>query len=130
MEFNIDDNTRQPRSKKTAEEEIEGALTVDIFQTDNDIVIQSTIAGVDQEDLDISLSKDMVTIRGHRQPEYKLQPADYYYKELYWGPFSRSVILPMDVNVENAKASIKNGILTLRLPKLEKNKVTKLKVSI
>lgn len=108
----------------------DGQLTIDVFQTDDDVVIQSTIAGIDPEkDIDISITTDMVTIKGTRSPEQKIKSSDYYYQELYWGPFSRSVILPVDVDTESAKASYKNGILTVRLPKIEKIKTKKIKIT-
>ena len=106
------------RTKKEPEEG--GHLTVDVFQSDNDIVIQSTIAGTDPGNIDISITKDMVTIRGRRDPEEKIKDPDYYHRELYWGPFSRSIILPADIDPDSAKASMKNGILTIRLPQVEK----------
>jgi len=106
----------------------EGALTVDVFKDDGDIVIQSTIAGATSEDIDISILDDMVTIRGARQPDNKIKSSDYFYQELYWGSFSRSIILPEEVDAEAAKASMKNGILTVRLPTMEKSKTKKLKI--
>ena len=115
-------------NKTKSKEEEEGQLTVDVYQTEDDIVIKSTIAGVTAEDLDISLTNDMVTIKGIRNPDEKVKQSDYYYRELYWGPFSRSIILPEEIDADNAKASIKNGILTIRLPKLAKSKVKKIKV--
>lgn len=116
--------------KKAPQKQSDGQLTIDVFQTEDDVVIQSTIAGVDPDkDLDISITKDMVTIRGSRSQEQKIKSSDYYYQELYWGAFSRSVILPVDVDTEGAKASYKNGILTIRLPKLEKTKTRKIKIT-
>ena len=106
----------------------EGALTVDVYKDGGDIVIRSTIAGATSDDIDISILDDMVTIRGTRQPDSKTPPSDYYYQELYWGPFSRSIILPEEVDSEAAKASMKNGILTVRLPTMEKAKTKKLKI--
>ena len=94
----------------------EGHLTVDVFRSGNDIIIQSTIAGTDPNDMDISITKDMVTIKGQRSTEEKIKSSDYYHRELYWGSFSRSIILPVDIDPDNAKASMKNGILTIRLP--------------
>jgi len=98
----------------------EGHLTVDVFKSGNDIIVQSTIAGADPADLDISITKDMVTIRGRREFENKIKTSDYYHRELYWGSFSRSIILPVDIDPDNAKATMKNGVLTIRLPRLEK----------
>src|SRR3989344_2417647 len=116
-------------TKKESRQESEGQLTIDVFQTEDDVVIQSTIAGVSDKDLDISVTNDMVTIKGTRMPEQKVRPSDYYYQELYWGPFSRSIILPVDVDADSAKASMKNGILTIRLPKIDKVRMKKLKIS-
>ncbi|MCX6765502.1 MAG: Hsp20/alpha crystallin family protein [Candidatus Moranbacteria bacterium] len=108
--------------------ETEGQLTIDVYQTENDIVIKSTIAGVKPEDLDVSINNDMVTIRGERKNEEEVTPENYYYQECYWGPFSRSVVLPVDVLPEKAEASLKNGILTVRLPKADTTKLKKIQV--
>lgn len=106
----------------------EGQLTIDVYQTDNDIVIKSTIAGVKPEDLDVSINNDMVTIRGERKNEENVSEENYYYQECYWGQFSRSVILPVDVLADKAEASMKNGIFTLRLPKADTTKTKKIQV--
>jgi HSP20 family protein len=108
--------------------ESEGQLTIDVYQTPSDIVIKSTIAGVAADDLDIAISNDMVTIRGARKKDEEIKTEDYYYQECYWGAFSRSVILPVDIEADKAEAGLKNGILTIRLPKVEKAKTRKLKV--
>jgi HSP20 family protein len=107
----------------------EGHLTVDVYQTEDDIVIRSTIAGARIEDIDIQVTQDMVTIKGTRKAEEHVAAEGYFHRELYWGTFSRAVILPVDVEPEGAKASYKNGILTIRLPKLEKFRTKKLKIS-
>jgi len=106
----------------------EGQLTIDVYQTPTDIVIKSTIAGVSPDDLDITITNDMVTIKGKREKDEVISDGDYYYQECYWGAFSRSVILPVDVEAEKAEASMKNGILSLRLPKIEKVKTKKIRV--
>jgi len=106
----------------------EGQLTIDVYQTPTEIVIKSTIAGVSPEDLDITITNDMVTVKGKREKDEVISDGDYYYQECYWGAFSRSVILPVDVEAEKAEASMKNGILTLRLPKVEKVKTRKIRV--
>lgn len=110
------------------QQESEGQLTIDVYQTDSEIVIKSTIAGVTAEDLDVNITNDMVTIKGKREDDTKEPGRDYYYQECYWGSFSRSIILPVDIEAENASAEIKNGILTIRLPKAEKVKTKKIKV--
>jgi len=129
-DFFEDDNLEATlASAKKPRQESEGQLTIDVFQTEDDVVIQSTIAGVSDKDLDISVTNDMVTIKGTRMPEQKIGSSNYYYQELYWGAFSRSIILPVDVDADNAKASMKNGILTIRLPKLDKVRTKRIKIS-
>ena len=108
--------------------ETEGQLTIDVYQTPLEIIIKSTVAGVNPEDLDVTITNDMVTIKGKRERDEEIQSDDYYYQECYWGSFSRSVILPVDVEAEKTEASMKNGILTIRLPKIEKIKTKKIKV--
>lgn len=106
----------------------EGQLTVDVFQTPSEIIIQSAVAGSKPDDIDVSISSDMVTIRGKREKMKEQSGDDYYYQELYWGAFSRSILLPQEVDADESEATIKNGLLTIRLPKLDKNKTQKLKI--
>ncbi|PIR41074.1 MAG: heat-shock protein Hsp20 [Candidatus Yanofskybacteria bacterium CG10_big_fil_rev_8_21_14_0_10_46_23] len=106
----------------------EGQLVVDVFQDTEAVVIQSIIAGVTTADLDISVTKDTVSIRGHRENPEKVRESAYDHQELYWGPFSRSIILPVDIDPDRAKANMKNGILTIRMPKIEKSGVKKIRV--
>ncbi len=108
--------------------ESEGQLTIDVYQTDDDIVIKSTIAGVKPEDLDVNINNDMITIRGERKQDEEIDPENYYYQECYWGSFSRSVILPVEVIADKTEATMKNGILTLRLPKADTTKTRKIQV--
>jgi HSP20 family molecular chaperone IbpA len=106
----------------------EGQLTVDVYQTLTDIVIKAMVSGVKPEDLDISITRDMVTIKGKRETERFVKDDDYFHQELYWGSFSRTIMLPAEVDVEGAEAIEKHGLLTLRLPKIDKNKHTRLRV--
>ena len=120
-------------SRKPADDvdnEPEGQLTIDVYQTSADIVIESAIAGVKPEDLDITVLNDSVAIKGRRHHESEVRDEDYFYQECYWGKFSRSVILPQEIDPETATVSFRNGILTIRLPKLNKKKAKKLKVRI
>lgn len=110
------------------EDDAEGQLTIDVYQTETEIVIKSTIAGVKPEDLDVSISNDMITIKGDRKNEEIVEDNSYYYRECYWGSFSRSVVLPMDVLAEKIDATLKNGILTIRLPKADVTKTKKIQV--
>ncbi len=106
----------------------EGQLTVDVYQTPTEIIIKSMVAGVKPDDLDIAITRDMVTIKGKRETERFVQDEDYFHQELYWGAFSRTIMLPAEVEVEEAEAIEKHGLLVLRLPKIDKNKQTRLKV--
>ncbi len=106
----------------------EGELTVDVYQNNDTIFVKAMIAGVRPEDLDINISRDMVTIRGKREEERASSNDDYFIRELYWGSFSRSVSLPEEIDVDEAEAIEKHGLLILRLPKLDKKRQSKLKV--
>lgn len=111
-----------------SDEEQEGQLTVDVFQDNENIIIQSTVAGVSPDDLDVSITNDMVTIRGERKRLYDVADQDYFYQECYWGTFSRAVILPVEIDADNAEAKMKNGVLTIRIPKANIAITRKLKV--
>lgn len=106
----------------------EGQLSIDVFQTADSLVIKSTIAGVKPEDIDISINNDMLTIRGKREIQEKIQEENYLIKECYWGGFSRSVILPVEIEIEKVEASLDNGVLTVSLPKARSAKQFSIKV--
>ncbi len=108
--------------------ESEGQLTVDVYQTDKEIVIQSAIAGIEPDDLDIIIENDMVAIRGNRKKLFEEKKRNYFYQECYWGQFSREIILPEEVDNSRAQATIKKGILTIRIPKIESKKKRKINV--
>ncbi len=131
MEDFLEDNEFKAEltATKSSSKSNEGHLTVDVFQTEDEIIVQSPIAGASVEDLDISVTNEMVTIKGYREPDQKIKPSDYFHRELYWGHFSRAIILPVDVDADRAKASMKNGILTIKLPKLERSRTKRLKIS-
>ncbi len=109
--------------------EPEGQLTVDVYQTDTDLVIQSAVAGVKTEDLDISIEADAVLIRGNRKQPPETGERNYFYQECYWGPFSRQIILPEETDPGRAQASIKEGVLTIRIPKIERTKKRKIVIA-
>lgn len=103
-----------------ADEAYEGQLAVDVYQTEDTITIRSTIAGVQAEDLEIILNNDVVTIRGQRRQEIEIPKEAYLYQECYWGGFSRSIVLPVEVKADEVQASLKNGVLTVVMPKAQK----------
>jgi HSP20 family protein len=121
---------KTPAKKSDDAAEGEGKLTIDVYQTPTDIVVESAVAGVKPDDLDIDVSTDAVTIRGERRREETIRDEDYFYQECYWGRFSRSVILPEEIDPDSATVRFKNGILTVRMPKLNKKKAKKLKVRL
>lgn len=106
----------------------EGELSVDVFQNSNEIIIKTMVAGVRPDNLDVSISRDMVTIKGKRESENTIADDDFFHKELYWGSFSRTIVLPQEIDVDAAEAVEKHGLLIIKLPKLDKNRSTRLKV--
>jgi HSP20 family protein len=115
-------------AKPSIFDEEEAQLTVDVYDAGDEIVVKTMVAGVKPEDLDVSISRDSVTIHGKREEDRTVAKDDYFHRELYWGSFSRTVVLPEEVDVDEAEAIEKYGLLILRLPKLDKNRSTKLKV--
>jgi len=100
-----------------ADEQYDGQLAVDVYQTSDSIIIKAAIAGVEPDDLDIAAHRDIVTIRGRRRRQEQIDRDDYLFQECYWGSFSRSIILPVEVDPDGVTASIKSGILRVTLPK-------------
>lgn len=122
-------NQNLPREKEsTWEEEVEAELTVDLYQTPTDIIVQTMVAGVQPENLSITITRDMITIKGKREENQSIDKDNYFVQELYWGLFSRTISLPEEVDPEEAEAIEKHGLLIIKLPKLDKNRETKLKI--
>ncbi|MCI0479426.1 Hsp20/alpha crystallin family protein [Candidatus Uhrbacteria bacterium] len=94
----------------------EAQLSVDVFRDKDDLVVRSPMAGVTPDDLDISMNGDLLTVRGTRKEKKDISEDDWYYRENYWGSFSRSIVLPHEVSPDSAKASLKNGVLEIRIP--------------
>ena len=107
---------------------VEGQLGIDLFETPVEVIVKTMIPGVRKDDIDISLSRDMLTIRGERKDEKTIADDDYHYRELYWGAFSRTVKLPHEVDIDKAEASESQGMLTIRLPRIDKERKASLKV--
>lgn len=129
-------HTKEPAAKEKEETQekpqdwldSEGQLAIDVFQTDEDLVIQAPIAGMKVEDLDVIIEEEVVTIKGNRKNPFTGKPSGQFIEECYWGPFSRKIILPLDTDGARADASMKEGVLTIRIPKILREK--KRKVSI
>lgn len=109
-------------------EEPSGELAVDVYQTADAIVVKAMVAGVQPTSIDISLTREMLVISGSREDEREVEEDDYFQREMYWGSFSRTILLPEEVDVDLAEASEKHGILAIRLPKVNKKRQTKVKV--
>jgi len=105
----------------------EGQLAVDVYQTENDLVVQAAIAGMKVEDLDVLIEDEVITIKGNR-PNPVQEDGDYFIEECYWGNFSRKIILPVEVDSSRADAAMKEGVLTIRIPKIQREKKKKLVV--
>lgn len=116
-----------PENRPWLEEE-EGELSVDVYQTPSEIIIKTMVAGVKPEDLSISITRDMVTIKGRRESMREINEEDYFHRELYWGSFARTILLPAEIEVEEAEALEKHGLLTIRLPKIDRDKTSSLKI--
>jgi HSP20 family molecular chaperone IbpA len=129
VELEIEEtDEEEPKEESILDNEEEGQLAVDMCQTPSEIIIKTMVAGVKPEDLDIAITRDMVTIRGRRMEAHETAENDFFHRELYWGSFSRTIVLPAEVEIEEAEASEKHGLLTLVLPKIDKNRQSKLKV--
>ncbi|HCC67457.1 TPA: hypothetical protein DEQ22_02665 [Candidatus Nomurabacteria bacterium] len=110
------------------EENEEAELTIDVYQTPTDIIVQTMVAGVRPEDLEISIARDVITIRGKREESRTVDEENYFTKELYWGKFSRTISLPAEVEPEEVEAIEKHGLLTVKIKKVDKNKTNNVKI--
>ncbi|MBV9349670.1 MAG: Hsp20/alpha crystallin family protein [Patescibacteria group bacterium] len=133
--FEDDDELPEPQQKgaPVAQQSVHdepgtAQLTVDVYQNGSEIIIKALVAGVKPEDLDIAITRDMVTIKGKRVEQKEMNEDGYVYQELYWGGFERSVVLPAEIDVDSAEASERHGLLTIKLPKINKDRQTKLRV--
>ena len=106
----------------------DGELPVDMYQTDDMIVIRALVAGVSPGELEISITRDMVTVRGVREEYQEAHDDGYFHRELFWGSFSRTLLLPEEVAIDEAEAQEKHGLLEIKLPKLDKHRSAQLKV--
>lgn len=106
----------------------EGELAVDVYQTNDAIIIQAMVAGVSSDELSVSATREMVTIKGKRSAPANIAPTNYFYQELYWGAFSRTILLPSEVEADEVEATERHGLLTIKLPKLDKGRIKTVKI--
>ena len=122
--------------KKQAEEnkdgifDPDGELVVDVYETDSSFVVLAAIAGVLIKDMDISIEKDMMVIKGNRCDPHNHSGKKYFYQECYWGPFSRKIVLPENIDIEEADAQMEKGLLTIKIPKIDGNGKGKIGVTV
>ncbi len=109
-------------------EQAEGELAVDVYQTNEAIIIQAMVAGVSSDELTVSATREMVTIKGKRGAPTGIASENYFYQELYWGTFSRTILLPSEVEAEEVEATERHGLLTIKLPKLNKGKIKTVRI--
>ena len=122
----INKSPTRPNVFEDTEEEAQ--LTVDVYNTPTEIIIKTMVAGVRPDDLDVSITRDSITIRGKRSEDRTVSSDEYLHRELYWGSFARTIALPEEIDVDGAEAVEKYGMLVLNLPKIDKNRQTKLRV--
>ena len=108
----------QENGQGWGKEHEEGQLSVDVLETEEELIIVATMAGTKPEDIELHLHNDFLTIRGKRQAPVA-NAANYFYQECYWGKFSRTIVLPVDVKGELAGSEYRNGVLTVHLPKIK-----------
>lgn len=123
-----DERDRRSDNNWIEEENDEAELAVDVYQTPTDIIVQTMVAGVRPEDLELDIARDIVTIKGKREESRTIDEDNFFSKELYWGRFSRTISLPHEVEPEEAEATEKHGLLTIRLQKVDKEKRNNVKV--
>lgn len=131
----MDNDSTMGRKEEVAEEWLEdeseeGQLAIDAYQDEDNVVLKAPIAGVSIEDLEISITDEVVTVKGTRRNEAEIERQNYFVQECYWGSFMRSYILPVSVDAAKAEAFLRNGILTIKIPKQEKTKTRVLKVQV
>ena len=124
------DEEETPTSQwnQTPVDDEECELALDVYQTATDVIVHTFVAGVKPEDLEINITRDALTIRGKRQDVHTTHKGDFFAKELYWGSFSRTVALPTEVEPDEAEAIERHGLLTIRMPKIDKHRQSSLKV--
>src|SRR3989344_8252909 len=120
------EDVEENKEKSFSDDDSDGQLAVDVYQTQSDIIIKTMAAGIRPEDLDISITRDMITIKGNREDNsVNIDDEDYFHRELFWGSFSRVILLPQEIEIEEAEATERHGLLTIKLPKINKDRQTK-----
>ena len=115
-------------AEEPTEDDVPGQLAVDVYETDDELVIKARTAGVNKNDLDVSISEGILTISGTLTSGDEVAVKNWHMQECYWGEFSRSLHLPVPVKEDEAKAALKDGILSISFPKLQQEQATKIPI--
>mgnify|MGYP000868720989 FL=1 len=111
------------------EEDFPGQLAVDVYESENRLVVKARTAGVNKEDLDVSISDGILTISGTLSSGDETDVQNWHIQECYWGEFSRTVALPVAVKEDEAEAALKDGVLTISFPKVQQEQAKKIAIS-
>jgi len=127
------DDTAQPAAPTASDwgdddQAVPGQLAVDVYETKERLVIKARTAGVNKNDLDVSISDNQLTIRGTLSAGNEDEVENYFLQECYWGEFSRTIALPVPVKEDDIEAVLKDGVLTVSFGKVEQNTVKKIQV--
>ena len=115
-------------AEEPTEDDVPGQLAVDVYETDDELVIKARTAGVNKNDLDVSISEGILTISGTLTSGDEVAVKNWHMQECYWGEFSRSLHLPVPVKEDEAKAALKDGIFSISFPKLQQEQATKIPI--
>ncbi len=117
-----------PQGSEPVKKEV-GQLSVDIYQTEEEIVLVAPIAGITKEELQLSITDDVLLIRGERKQDILIPDDKYYTRECFWGPFSRSIVLPLEADAEHISANFENNVLSVHIPKIEREQTKIIKIA-
>jgi HSP20 family protein len=110
------------------EDAVPGQLAVDVYETKEKLVVKARTAGVNKDDLDVSISDNTLSIRGTLSAGSEEEVENYFVQECYWGEFSRSIALPVPVKEEEIEAGLKDGVLTIKFTKVKQDTVKKIQI--
>lgn len=110
------------------EEDFPGQLAVDMYETDEKLIVKARTAGVDKKDLDVSISDNLLTISGTLSSGGEAEVIKFHLQECYWGDFTRTVALPVPVHEDKVEAMLKEGVLTISFTKIEQKKTTRVAI--
>lgn len=137
--FLNDDDLTQPTQQQAApaaddsaweesEDDFPGQLAVDVYETDDQLIVKARTAGVNKEDLDVSISDSILTISGTLSSGDDTDATNWHIQECYWGEFSRTLALPVAVKEDEANAALKDGVLTISFPKVQQEQAKKITI--